>query len=88
MTTGKAGSFLVGYSAPYTGATGFGNLLVDAWDPNGELLGWPSAVGDPAVIDIPIPLDHALCGFTCSTQAVRFGGGLDLTNAQDLRLGQ
>ena len=87
VTTGKTGSFLVGYSAPLTASAWWGNVLVDFLDPNGELLGWPVGLGDPALIDLPVPNDHALCGFTLSTQGVRFGGGVDLTNAQDLVIG-
>ncbi len=87
-TTGKTGSFLVGYTTPTTLATSWGNLLVDATDPNGELLGAPSGTGDPTVIWTGISDDPILCGFTCSTQAIRFGGGFDLTNAQDLVLGR
>jgi len=87
-TTGKTGSFLVGYTTPTTLSTGWGNLLVDITDPNGELLGAPSGTGDPTVIWTSIPDDPILCGFTCSTQAIRFGSGFDLTNAQDLVLGR
>ncbi len=87
-TTGKTGSFLVGYSTPTTLSTSWGNLLVDVTDPNGELLGSPSDSGDPTVIWTSIPDEPVLCGFTCSTQAIRFGGGFDLTNAQDLVLGR
>jgi len=87
-TTGKTGSFLVGYSTPTTLSTSWGNLLVDVTDPNGELLGSPSGTGDPTVIWTSIPDEPILCGFTCSTQAIRFGGGFDLTNAQDLVLGR
>jgi len=87
-TTGKNGSFLVGYASPFALATAWGNLLLDVTDPLGELLGWPSATGKPSVISIALPDEPVLCGFTCSTQAIRFGGGFDLTNAQDLVLGR
>jgi len=87
-TAGMAGSWLVGYSTPLTFPTPWGNLLVNTNDPNGELLGMPFGVGDPAVIDLVVPDDPALCGFMCATQGLRFGSGLDLTNAQDLRLGR
>ncbi len=87
-TAGKSGSFLTAYAAPFTLATPWGILLVDVTDPDGELSGWPSDLGDPAMISVAIPDDPALCGLTCSTQAVRFGGGFDLTNARDLVLGR
>ena len=51
-------------------------------------LGTPSGTGDPTVIWTGIPDDPILCGFACSTQAIRFGGGFDLTNARDLVLGR
>ena len=65
----------------------WGNLLVNIADPYGELLGLPFGVGDPSVIDLAVPADVLYAGFTCATQAARFGGGVDLTNAQDLTLG-
>jgi len=86
-TTGKTGSFLAGYTTPLTAAANWGNLLVNIADADGELLGLPSGVGDPTILSLPVPPDPALAGFTFSTQAARFGGGLDLTNAQDLVLG-
>jgi hypothetical protein len=83
------GSFLVGYAQPTTLASVWGNILADHLHPQGELLGWPFAAGDPAIIDIAIPDDPWLCGIELVTQGVRFGGGtFELTNAQDLVVGR
>ncbi len=90
VDTGAAGNgcFLVGYGTPLSSASPLGNLLVNTTDPGGELLGMPSAVGNPAVIDVPVPMDITLIEVAASTQALLFGtGGLDLTNAQDLVVG-
>ncbi|MEW6073583.1 MAG: integrin alpha [Planctomycetota bacterium] len=86
-TTGKAGCLLAGYAAPLTLAGPWGNFLVDFISAGGELLGLPAGLGDPAVITLPVPLDYNFLGVTLATQAVRFGGGIDLTNARDLTLG-
>ena len=87
-TTGVAGAILVGYSSPATlVSSSWGNVLVDIYDPSGELLHLPPGFMDPANFDVPVPSNIAFCGFRCSTQAARFGGGIDLTNAQDLVLG-
>jgi hypothetical protein len=87
-TSGKAGCFLVGYSAPLTFPTAqWGNILVDFLDARGELLGMPGGLGDPTVIDLSVPAELLFMGFECATQAVRFGSGIDLVNAQDLVLG-
>ncbi len=88
VTTGMTGSYLVGFAAPLTASTRWGNLLADVADPMGELLGSPLALGDPAVIDVTVPDDPGLCGFFVATQGLRFGAGLDLTNAQDLIVGR
>ena len=88
-TTGGSGGCLVGYGATTAQTTAFGNLLVDTLHPMGELLGAPYALGDPAVISIPVPDLPSLCGCALSTQAVIFGGASwILTNAQDLVLGR
>jgi hypothetical protein len=89
-TGGGVGAALLGYAAPLTMATGWGNLLVDTLDPIGELLGVPSAFGDPAVIRVSVPDLPALCGCEIATQGVVFRGGgvFELTNAQDLVLGR
>ena len=86
---GFAGSFLAAYAKPFALASVWGNILVDPFDPRGELLGWPFAPGDPAVIDIAIPDDPWYCGMEVVTQGIRFGGGtFELTNAQDLVIGR
>ena len=87
-TTGKLGSFLVGYPGPLTFSSPWGNVLVNFAHPAGEILGAPFAGGDPAVISFPLPDDPVLCGITLSTQGLRIGGGIDLTNAQDLVVGR
>ncbi len=62
-------------------------MLVNFSDPAGELLGMPTAFGGPAVVNLGVPNDLSFVGFEVATQAIRFGGGVDLTNAQDLVLG-
>ncbi|MEW6074040.1 MAG: hypothetical protein AB1726_15770 [Planctomycetota bacterium] len=86
-TTGRSGAYLVGFPEPLTQPTRWGNILVDYTFPPGDFLGAIAAWSDPVVIRIDVPASPALAGFTLCTQAVRFGGGVDLTNAQDLRLG-
>ncbi len=88
VTTGKTGSFLMGYATPLSLSTPWGNALVDWTDPAGELLGGVFAIGDPAIFDLPVPDDPVLYGFFAATQAMRIGGGIDLTNAQDIVLGR
>ena len=87
VTTGQTGAYLVGFSGPRLQSTRWGNILVDYTDPSGELLGAIWKHGDPAVIQIDVPPHRVLAGYTICTQAVRFGGSVDLTNAQDLRFG-
>ena len=87
-TTGKVGSFLLGYAAPATYGSPWGNVLVDATSPGGELLDGPYASGNPATLTIPVPDEPLLCGALLSTQGLRVGGGFDLTNAQDLVVGR
>ena len=88
LAGGQVGAMLVGFTTPLTQSSTWGNLLVNLNDPGGELLGMPSGFGSPAVISFGVPSDVAYLGFGLATQAVRLGGGnVDLTNAQDLRLG-
>ena len=86
-TPGQAGAYLVGFPGPRLQPTRWGNILVDYTDPSGEMLGAIWKYGDPAVIHIEVPPHRVLAGLTICTQAVRFGGSVDLTNAQDLRFG-
>ena len=88
VTTGKAGCVFLGYASPASFATPWGNALINTADPGGELLGGVFATGDPAVFQAPIPDDPAFCGLFAATQGLRFGGGVDLTNALDLLLGR
>ena len=84
----QSGCILVGYDTPLAAPSAWGNILVNVFDPDGELLGLPTGLGDPAVIDLAVPADLSFLGFEVATQAVRFGSGpVDLTNAQDLMLG-
>jgi len=87
LDAGQNGAFLVGYSSPLTSPSGWGNILVNIFDPGGDLLGMPMGIGNPAIIDLGVPPDVSLIGFELFTQSARFGSGLDLTNAQDLTLG-
>ncbi len=87
LDAGQNSALLAGYSAPLTVPGDRGNILVDITDPNGELLGLPLGLGNPAIIDVDVPSDVALIGFQAATQAIRIGSGIDLTNAQDLVLG-
>jgi len=75
---GNWAAFLVGYSGPLTLPSPWGEVLVDIADPNGELLGMPSGVGTPAVIDVLVPNDPRFCGFVFYTQAASFVGSLCL----------
>jgi hypothetical protein len=83
-----SGAVLAGYAKPLELRIGWGALLVDITDPNGELLNMPLRVGDPANFNLPVPMDLTLVGFEISTQALRFDASvMELTNAQDLLLG-
>jgi len=86
-TAGRKGAYLVGFQSSLTRTTSWGNILVDYNEPPGELLGMRWGTGNPVVISIDVPSSPALVGLTICTQAVRFGDGVDLTNAQDLRFG-
>ena len=74
----SVGAFLVAYSSPLTLATGWGEILVNIADPNGELLGMPSSIGSPAIFTLPVPNDPIFAGFDFYTQAGSFGGSLCL----------
>ena len=69
---GNVGAMLVGYSSSLTFMSPWGEVLVNIGDPNGELLGFPSGLGDPAVINLQVPSDMQFCGFTFYTQAASF----------------
>lgn len=91
QSNGGLGIFVVGYATTLGLATPYGHLLVNVSDPAGPLLTghngpYPFTAGTAAV-DIPIPTDLTLCGFSLSTQSLEFGGGIQLHNAQDLILG-
>ena len=86
------GAFLVGYTAPARIPTSVGEALVHPLSPGGELLGpftgpYIQAGTGIADVRIPVPNDPTLSGFRMKTQAIEFGGGAQLTNAQDLVFG-
>lgn len=86
---GGLGVILVGYASPLSFPTSFGQLLVNIADPGGELLGGPTFfyAGGVANFALPVPKNLNLCGLTVSTQAVEFGGGISLHNANDATVG-
>ena len=75
---GNVGAFLVAYSSPLTFPTGWGEVLVNFADLNGELLGMPTALAIPAVFSLSVPYDPALGGLEIYTQAASFGGSICL----------
>jgi len=75
------------YRAPLEFPFTHGVLLVDLLHPAGELLGLMPVAADPATFAVPVPLDLTLLGFGFSAQAVRYGGGISLTNACDAVIG-
>jgi hypothetical protein len=68
---------------PYKGM----EILVNFTDPNGELLGVPSAFGNPALFALPVPINLAFCGFTFYVQGVSAGGGISLHCASACTIG-
>jgi len=89
-TTGHSLALIVGYSTPLTLPFSGGQMiLVNLFDPNGELLGQIPRPGPLATFDIPIPDLLEFVGLPACTQAIHFGGGLPivLANAQDLVVG-
>ena len=85
-TTGHDVALVVGFQTPAnillpTGQT----ILVNPFDPAGELLGLSIAGGSTATFNVPIPSDPSFAGFTLSTQAIHAGGapGFALSNAYD-----
>jgi len=89
-TTSHALALLAGYATPTTWALPGGQtVLVDVADPDGELLGFPTAAGPIASFPLPVPANPLLAGLALSTQAVHVGGvqPFALSNAQDLVLG-
>jgi hypothetical protein len=78
---------IVGYSTPLNFASPWGEILVNFADPNGELLGPPSAFGSPAILPIGVPINLAFCNFNFFTQAISFGPGIELHCAFDCIVG-
>ncbi|MEW6155771.1 MAG: hypothetical protein AB1673_17595, partial [Actinomycetota bacterium] len=64
-------------------------LLVNATDPEGELLGQALESGPLATYDLAVPGEATFAGVALSTQALHWGGAgpWALSNAQDLVLG-
>jgi hypothetical protein len=88
-TTGHNRGVVLGYLSRSTSTLGGGQqVLVNASDPNGEILGFP-LLGQPVVYRGALPTDTALCGLTLYTQALHVTGvrPFALSNAQDLLLG-
>jgi len=83
----NTGALLVAYSTPLTLPSAWGEILVNFADPAGELLGVPSALGNPAVIDVPVPSDPQFSGVVFYTQAASFGGSLCLHCAYQCMIG-
>jgi len=86
-SAGNVGALLVAYSAPLTFPSGWGEILVDITDPNGELLGMPSRLGDPALFSLFVPNDPGLFGLPFFTQAASFGGAICLHCAHECVIG-
>ncbi len=89
-TTGHSFALLVGFLAPLTMPLGGGQvLLVDVFDPSGELLMQSAVAGPLAAYDVPVPADPSFAGIETFTQVLHFGGVLPfaLSNALDLFLG-
>ncbi|MEW6074591.1 MAG: SUMF1/EgtB/PvdO family nonheme iron enzyme [Planctomycetota bacterium] len=89
-TTGHNLAWLAGYATPFTFTLGGGQtLLINAGDPNGELLGQAFVPGPVATYDLSVPADPAFAGFEVATQALHWGGVQPwaLSNAQDFILG-
>ena len=75
---GNVGAFLVAYSTPLTFMSPFGEVLVNLSDPGGELLGMPTATGNPPLFLLSVPNDPVLVGFVFHAQAASFGGAICL----------
>ncbi len=84
---GNAGGFLIAYSTPLTLPSPWGEILVNIGDPSGELLGMPSAFGNPAIINVLVPNDPLFAGFVFYTQAASFGGTICLHCAHECSVG-
>ena len=84
---GNWGAFLVAYSTPLVFPSAWGEILVNIADPNGELLGSPGGMGNPAVIDVRLPSNPDLAGFLFYTQAVSFMGSPCLHCAYECTIG-
>ncbi|MEW6071864.1 MAG: hypothetical protein AB1726_04610 [Planctomycetota bacterium] len=84
---GNTGALLAAYMTPLTFLTGWGEILVNIADPNGELLGLPAALGNPAILALPVPIHLGFASLTIYVQAAGFGGGVNLHCAYACTIG-
>ncbi|MEW6071353.1 MAG: hypothetical protein AB1726_02000 [Planctomycetota bacterium] len=82
----NVGAFLAGFVGPAIIPWHGMEILVD-FLLSPELLGFPSALGDPAIILLPVPLNLALAGLTIYVQAAGFGWGIRLHCAYACTIG-
>jgi len=88
LCNNNVGAFLVGYLAPFSLMTKWGELLVDASSPCGELFGWLTATGNPSTFAIPMGTRLDWCGIMIYLQAAGFGGdGITLHCAWECLIG-
>jgi hypothetical protein len=89
-TTGHRNSTILGFLTPTTQTLGGGQvLLINAADPNGEILNLGLQGGDTAIVGAPLPNDLTLCGLTLYTQGLHILGvrPFALSNALDFLVG-
>jgi len=85
--TGHALATLVAFLTPAQfPLPGGQTVLVNPFDPSGEILQLAPAGGSPATFQVPVPNLPSVCGLTVSAQAVHFGGvtPFALSNALDV----
>ena len=89
--TGNTLAAVLGFGTPLELVVpAWGTVLVNVFDPAGELLALPAGAGAGSVaFSGPVPNDASLLGFTLSTQGLGFGGGAGVTlhDAYDLVVG-
>lgn len=89
-TSGHSLAGLIGYFSPASIPLPGGQvLLVNVFDPGGEVFGLGLGGGNPATFSLSVPNDPSLCGASVSTQAIHVGGvtPFALSNAVDLVIG-
>jgi hypothetical protein len=85
--SGNIGALVVAYDSPLTFMTKWGEILINFTSPNGELIGMPAGIGNPATITLPVPINMLFCGFGIYVQAASFGGGICLHCAYNCVIG-